>query len=169
MREGCDGKAPMGPPGSRKARRRLPFVIAAGLALVLLQGACAPELYQAEYVRRANAWLDHFARYRPRQVLRGQVTYYHDSLAGNHTANGEIYDPRMLTAASRTLPFGTIVRVVRLDNGRQVTLRINDRGPYGKKRRLLDLSRAAANRIGIITRGVADVRAEILWAPAHVR
>jgi rare lipoprotein A len=83
-------------------------------------------------------------------------------LAGNHTANGDIYDPSRMTAASRDLPFGSIVRVTRRDTGRSVIVRINDRGPFANRRRILDLSRAAAKRLDMIARGVADVRAEVL-------
>jgi rare lipoprotein A len=98
----------------------------------------------------------------PAVVLSGQVSYYSDSLAGNHTANGEIYDPERLTAASRDLPFGSIVRVIRRDTGAHVVVRINDRGPFGSRHRILDLSRAAARELGILKRGVAEVRAEVL-------
>jgi rare lipoprotein A len=105
------------------------------------------------------------AAYRSRDaavVLRGKATYYHDSLAGNHTANGEIYDPGRKTAASRDLPFGSVVRVTRLDNGRSVLVRVNDRGPFGDRRRILDLSRAAARELDMLERGVVEVRADVL-------
>ena len=136
-----------------------------GLLLALFAVGCGGELYSESYVARANAWLGNFTERPPLRTVRGEVTYYHDSLAGNYTANGEVYDPRMLTAASRTLRFGTVVRLVRVDNGRRVIVRVNDRGPYGRKRRLLDLSRAAARELGILQRGAARVRAEILWVP----
>lgn len=98
----------------------------------------------------------------PLVVLEGQASYYSDSLAGNHTANGEIYDPGRLTAASRDLPFGSIVRVTRRDTGTSVIVRVNDRGPFGSKKRILDLSRAAAAELRMLDRGVAPVRAEVL-------
>lgn len=98
---------------------------------------------------------------RPKRVQRGRVSYYHDSLAGNCTASGESYDPEAHTAASRTLPLGTIVRVVRLDNGQSVMVRINDRGPQ-RKRRILDLSRGAAESLDMIEKGVVRVRVEVL-------
>ncbi|MGB5808900.1 MAG: septal ring lytic transglycosylase RlpA family protein [Polyangiales bacterium] len=98
----------------------------------------------------------------PVDVLRGKASYYHDSLAGNHTANGERYRPKELTAAHRSLPFCTIVRVVRVDTGESVQVRINDRGPFGSKTRILDLSRAAAQKIHMIQAGVVEVRAEVL-------
>jgi rare lipoprotein A len=105
---------------------------------------------------------DDYAGREPVVVLEGDATYYSDSLAGNHTANGEIYDPGRLTAASRDLPFGSIVRVTRRDTGAAVLVRVNDRGPFGKKQRILDLSRAAAEQLNLIRRGHAPVRAEVL-------
>lgn len=98
----------------------------------------------------------------PLRTLSGAASYYHDSLAGRSTASGEPYDPRAFTAASRDLAFGTVLRVVRPDTGASVIVRVNDRGPFGRRRRLLDLSRAAAEELGMIQRGVADVRAEVL-------
>jgi rare lipoprotein A len=89
---------------------------------------------------------------------RGKATYYADSLAGRRTASGERYDPKAFTAAHRSLPFGTVVRVVRVDDGREVTVRINDRGPFAGEERVIDLSRAAAERIGMLRAGVVPVR-----------
>lgn len=104
-----------------------------------------------------------FANARAISTQTGRASYYHDSLHGNETANGERYDIHAFTAASRTLPFNTVVRVVRLDDpSRTVIVRVNDRGPFGDASRLLDLSRAAAERLGSIQMGVARVRLEIL-------
>lgn len=137
-----------------------------GAALALLLGACggtAPMRAQgARFSSEADPVESDFADRNPVVVLEGEATYYSDSLAGNHTTNGERYDPARLTAASRDLPFGTIVRVTRRDTGAQVIVRINDRGPWGKRRRILDLSRAAAAKLGILRRGVAEIRAEVL-------
>ncbi|UJR80605.1 Endolytic peptidoglycan transglycosylase RlpA [Sandaracinus amylolyticus] len=105
------------------------------------------------------------AAYSDRRALRsmvGAASYYHDSLAGRSTASGEPYDPTEYTAANRDLPFGTVLRIVRIDTGRSVIVRVNDRGPFGRRRRLLDLSRAAAEELGMIERGVVRVRAEVL-------
>jgi len=101
------------------------------------------------------------------KVLHGQATYYGDSLAGNKTASGEIYDPRAFTAAHRTLPFGSVVRVVRTDRKTHdfVYVRITDRGPFGGRRRIIDLSRAAAERLDMIRDGVVDVRVEVVSYP----
>jgi len=106
-----------------------------------------------------------FGDRRPRRTLRGKASYYHDSLAGNTTANGDIYDPARFTAASRDLAFGTVVRVTRIDNGAQVLVRINDRGPFRRKERILDLSRAAAEALDMIRAGVLRIRAEIVYVP----
>lgn len=86
----------------------------------------------------------------------GRASYYSDKLAGRKTANGERYDPRALTAAHRTLPFGTVV-VVRRSDGRSVRVRINDRGPFGDNGRVIDLSRRAAEELGMMRAGVVDV------------
>ena len=99
---------------------------------------------------------------RPVQVLHGKASYYHDSLSGNLTANGEYYRFGRISAAHLTLPFCTVVRVIRKDTGHTVIVRVNDRGPYGKQGRILDLSRAAAEAIGMIHKGVVPIRAEVL-------
>jgi rare lipoprotein A len=85
------------------------------------------------------------------------ASWYGRRFHGRRTASGERYNMNALTAAHRTLPFGTRVRVERLDNGRHVVVRINDRGPFVKGR-VIDLSREAARRLGILGAGVASVR-----------
>jgi len=77
------------------------------------------------------------------------------------TASGERFDRNALTAAHRTLPFGTRVRVTNHRNGRSVVVRINDRGPYGRGR-IIDVSEAAARRLGMIDAGVVPVRLEVV-------
>ena len=84
-----------------------------------------------------------------------EASYYADSLAGNPTASGTPYDPAKLTAAHRTLEFGTKLRIVREGYG-EVRVTVNDRGPFIDGR-VIDLSRAAAEQIDMITAGVADV------------
>jgi rare lipoprotein A len=95
----------------------------------------------------------------------GKATWYSDSLAGRPTASGEPYDPGELTAAHRTLPFGTRVRVTNLRNDRSVVVRVNDRGPFGRADRIIDLSRAAAEGLEMIRAGVVPVRLEVVSAP----
>ena len=95
-------------------------------------------------------------------TLEGEASYYSDRLAGHKTASGERYQPSALTAAHRSLPLGTILRVTRRDGKRSVLVRINDRGPFGSERRILDLSRAAFERLGKLRAGVLEVRAEVV-------
>ena len=106
-----------------------------------------------------------YAGFRPEQTTRGKATYYSDSLAGRPTASGEKYQPEAFTAAHRTLPFGTIVRVVREDGGQAVVVRITDRGPFGEAKRIIDVSRAAAERLDMLRDGVIPVRVEVLEVP----
>jgi rare lipoprotein A (peptidoglycan hydrolase) len=89
------------------------------------------------------------------------ASWYGPGFYGNRTANGEIYTGNDLTAAHKSLPFGTRVRVTNLNNGRSVVVRINDDGPHVGGR-VIDLSRAAASRIGLLSSGVAPVRLEVL-------
>jgi rare lipoprotein A len=96
------------------------------------------------------------------QVQRGKATYYSDALAGRSTASGEPYDPRAFTAAHRKLPFGSVVRVTVEATGANVYVRINDRGPFAGHGRIIDVSRAAAEELGLIRPGVLDVRVEVL-------
>ncbi|SKA15861.1 rare lipoprotein A [Chitinophaga eiseniae] len=86
----------------------------------------------------------------------GKASYYADSFDGKRTANGETFRQRHLTAAHRTLPFGTRVKVVNIANGRTVKVRINDRGPFAPGR-IIDLSKKAASKLGMINTGVANV------------
>lgn len=95
-------------------------------------------------------------------TLEGEASYYSDRLSGHKTASGEPYRPRALTAAHRSLPLGTVLRVTRRDGKRSVVVRINDRGPFGSERRILDLSRAAFERLGTPRAGVLEVRAEVV-------
>ncbi len=91
-------------------------------------------------------------------VQRGIASWYGEA---QMTASGERFDPRGMTAAHRTLPLGTRVRVTNTRNGRSVIVRINDRGPYGKGR-IIDLSEAAAKQLDMIDAGVAPVTLEVV-------
>jgi len=97
---------------------------------------------------------------RPRPQV-GLASYYAHEWHGHRTASGERYDMRAMTAAHRTLPFGTRVRVQNLANGRVVAVRINDRGPF-RKDRIIDLSYGAALKLGIVGPGVARVKIRVL-------
>ena len=95
----------------------------------------------------------------------GLASYYHDKYHGRQTASGEIFNTQQFTAAHRTLPFGTKVRVTLLDSRRSVVVRINDRGPFVSGR-VIDLSRAAARELGIEKAGLAKVSVVIIPPPA---
>jgi rare lipoprotein A len=91
----------------------------------------------------------------------GFASYYGREFAGRRTASGERYDPHRLTAAHRSLPFGTRLLVTNLDNGRSVVVRVNDRGPQ-RRDRILDVSSRAAERLGFASAGLARVRIDPL-------
>jgi len=89
-------------------------------------------------------------------IARGLASWYGEPFHGRRTASGEVYDMNELTAAHKTLPFGTRVRVRHARTGKEVTVRINDRGPHVPGR-IIDLSRAAASALGIVQGGVGRV------------
>lgn len=91
----------------------------------------------------------------------GHASFYGNEFAGKATASGEAFNPRLLTAAHRTLPIGSRVRVTHSRSGKAVIVRINDRGPFSGNR-AIDLSQAAADRIGITEAGTARVRLALL-------
>jgi rare lipoprotein A len=94
----------------------------------------------------------------------GKASYYHDRFHGHRTASGAAYNKNALSAAHKTLPLGTQVLVTDTRSGRSVVVRINDRGPYARGR-VIDLSRAAAREIGLVNKGVASVRLDVLDGP----
>ena len=94
-------------------------------------------------------------------VSTGEASWYGPGFFGNRTASGEVLRPGTLTAAHRSLPFGTRVRVTNLWNGRSAVVRINDRGPFHGAR-VIDLAHGAANQLGLVASGVAKVKLEVL-------
>lgn len=94
-------------------------------------------------------------------IGEGMASYYGAEFAGSRTANGERFDPNGLTAAHRTLAFHSRVAVTNLSNGKEVIVRVNDRGPWGNGR-VIDISHAAAREIGMHRSGTARVRLELL-------
>ena len=91
------------------------------------------------------------------ETQTGNASYYADKLNGHSTASGEAYNSSKMTAAHRKLPFGTMVTVTNLANGKQVTVRVNDRGPFVSGR-IIDISKAAAKQIEMVGAGVAKVK-----------
>jgi rare lipoprotein A len=112
---------------------------------------CAPSLTVSRGKGQA-------ASFGPRE---GMASYYAKKFHGRKTASGERFNMRKFTAAHRTLPFGTRVRVTNLSNGKSVVVRVNDRGPF-KRGRIIDVSYAAAKAIGMVRAGTARVRIEIV-------
>lgn len=155
-----------------RARRRSSFAaFGAAAALVATLGLAgdargrAPQDETPVVGRAASQQVfvpaDHRAPAAERAIRGGEASYYHDSLAGNPTASGTPYRPGALTAAHRTLPLGSKVRVTDVDTGRSVVVEVNDRGPFAKHR-VIDLSRAAAQQIGLIQRGHTKVQLEVI-------
>jgi len=97
--------------------------------------------------------------YYPEEV--GQASWYGSNFHGKFTANGEVYNMKDMTAAHRTLPLPSIVKVINLDNGKTAIVRINDRGPFSSKR-IIDLSESVANELGFKENGVANVKVQFL-------
>lgn len=99
-------------------------------------------------------------------IQQGNASYYANKFVGRRTASGQIFRQHRRTAASKTIPFGTKVKVTNLENGRSVKVRINDRGPYVQGR-IIDLTRKAARKIGLLQQGVAPVRLKYKVKPGH--
>jgi peptidoglycan lytic transglycosylase len=102
------------------------------------------------------------------RVQLGLASWYGPGFHGEETASGEIFNQNKLVAAHRTLPLGSVIRVTNLENGRRVTLRVIDRGPYGRNFRngtIVDVSRGAARRLGFIKDGLVRVRLEVISVP----
>jgi rare lipoprotein A len=97
-------------------------------------------------------------------VEEGMASWYGIPFNGRRTSNGEIYDMHQMTAAHRTLPFNAMIRVTNLVNGQQTEVRVNDRGPFVANR-IIDLSLAAAQSIGMVGPGTAHVRLEVVSGP----
>jgi rare lipoprotein A (peptidoglycan hydrolase) len=137
--------APFGAPfywalGGGRIRRWTAVAVVAGLSLVVV------------VVGSASA----------NQVIRGRAVYYSNVYSGQTMACGRTYRPWKMVAAHRSLPCGTRLRVTNKANGRKVTVTVRDRGPYGDRARVLDVSRRAAKRLGFIRKGITRIRAVVL-------
>jgi rare lipoprotein A len=97
------------------------------------------------------------------QVQTGKASFYADKFEGSPTASGEKYKHNKLTAAHKTLPFGTRIKVTNLSNSQTVEVTVNDRGPYVENR-VIDLSKSAAEKLGFVNQGIADVKLEVIDA-----
>ncbi len=119
------------------------------VAIVLAAAACGPSTPKKTPTAKTG-------------VQSGLATWYGGRHHGGPTASGERFNKNAMTAAHRTFPMGTRVRVTNERNGRSVIVRINDRGPFGNKRRIIDVSEAAARKLGMIEAGVVPVRVEVV-------
>lgn len=133
---------------------RLRTWLLAPLSLALMVVGCAERAPTPSKTDTATPTQTRFSQ-------QGKASFYARMHHGQRTANGERHDQQAMVAAHRSLPFGTLVRVTNLQNQKQVIVRINDRGPFVRGR-IIDLSRAAAERIGMIDNGTVRVRIETL-------
>lgn len=133
---------------SRSSQNSQRLLWAVGLSLGMLVSACS-------WVPKGASQLDVGIE------DRGVASWYGESFHGKQAANGELFDMEAMTAAHRTLPLGSVVRVVNLANGKHLHVRITDRGPYVNNR-ILDLSRGAATRLGMMEGGLSHVRIQLV-------
>lgn len=166
---GCGGsqpaKAPLDPARQPKsARGSYVSVGASGAKSAEIQPqSVAPDASAPSHPPSASSeqLAGRFATTRALAVQQGSASYYSDAFAGRSTASGTPYEPHAFTAAHRNLPFGTVLRVTRRDGGQVVYVRVTDRGPYARGR-IVDLSRAAAEQLGMMRAGVVKVKVEIM-------
>ncbi|WP_010410790.1 septal ring lytic transglycosylase RlpA family protein [Citromicrobium sp. JLT1363] len=166
-----------------KSQRRylIGGIAALGVSTAAFAGAFANESNSPDVVKlgagKASVEAEPLTAYEPRPtpsatgeptpvtsespMAGGEASYYGNELAGNRTASGEVFDPQKLTAAHRTLPLGSKVRVTNPRNGQSVVVRINDRGPFHGNR-VIDLSTAAARTIGLIRSGTGRVNLALM-------
>ncbi len=104
------------------------------------------------------------AKVKPGHSQKGIASYYHDKFHGRKTASGQVYNKNIPSAAHKTLPLGTKVKVTDTKTGKSIVVKVNDRGPFIGGR-IIDLSRSAARQLGILKRGLARVEVEVLSVP----
>jgi rare lipoprotein A len=133
------------------------------LSALLLLTACSfnPRYERAGYERDQGGYPEATESRDRGYTQTGMISYYADKFHGKKTASGQTFDKNAMTAAHRSLAFGTRLKVTNLANGRSVTVTVNDRGPFAHGR-ILDLSEAAAREIGMLGKGTAKARIEVL-------
>ncbi len=132
------------------------------LAAAVVFGLCAENVHSATLAEPTPVAIA--KKSSKTKVEKGEASYYADKFNGRTTASGEKFSNSKMTAAHRTLAFGTVVKVTNLSNGKSVKVTINDRGPF-KKGRVIDLSKAAAKKLDMVTAGVANVTVEVVSTP----
>ena len=131
-------------------RREIKLVVLILFAVLLIYGCSTAPRYREVP-----------GRFKVGQTWTGLASWYGPKFHGRKTANGEKYNMNGMTAAHRELPFNTVIEVTHLRTGKNCRVRINDRGPF-KGKRILDLSKGAAKKIGMIQEGVVEVRIRII-------
>jgi rare lipoprotein A len=136
------------------------FLLVVILGVLLACSGCAGSTHRKGYTRVTKS-----SRVQKKAEIgytfTGDASYYGKGFDGKKTASGEIFDRNAMTCAHRSLPFGTKLKVVRVKTGASVVVRVNDRGPYAKKR-VLDLSEAAGKVLGLDKAGHAEVKAVVV-------
>ena len=136
------------------------FLLVVVLGVLLACSGCAGSTHRKGYIRVTKS-----SRVQKKAEIgytfTGDASYYGKGFDGKKTASGEIFDRNAMTCAHRSLPFGTKLKVVRVKTGASVVVRVNDRGPYAK-RRVLDLSEAAGKVLGLDKAGHAQVTATVI-------
>lgn len=140
---------------------KIRFIIILFISFFLFSCASTPRFSQKEGNASGRTTVGRGGRGDVLLSLDGVASYYADEFHGRQTSNGEIFDMNGISAAHRTFPFGTIVRVTNLENNRQIVVRINDRGPFVDGR-MIDLSLGAAKELEMISKGTAKVKLEVI-------
>ena len=138
----------------------LPIIISLSGVILVVNCSSSPR-YTTGSRSRSNPVKKVNSTAKSKKTLKGISSYYGEDFHGKLTANGEVYDMYGLTAAHKTLPLNTIVRVTNMENEKSLILRINDRGPYVKGR-MLDCSYGAALKLGFIGNGTTKVKVEVI-------
>jgi len=138
----------------------LPIIISLSGVILVVNCSSSPR-YTTGSRSRSNPVKKVNSTAKSKKILKGISSYYGEDFHGKLTANGEVFDMYGLTAAHKTLPLNTIVRVTNLENKKSLILRINDRGPYVKGR-MLDCSYGAALKLGFIGNGTTKVKVEVI-------
>ena len=138
----------------------LPIIISLSGVILVVNCSSSPR-YTTGSRSRSNPVKKVNSTEKSKKILKGISSYYGEDFHGKLTANGEVYDMYGLTAAHKTLPLNTIVRVTNMENEKSLILRINDRGPYVKGR-MLDCSYGAALKLGFIGNGTTKVKVEVI-------
>jgi rare lipoprotein A len=152
----------------RAVFRRRPFLVAMCSGLLLSQGCAmlqrSSDTSAPAKPETAKPPIEKTPPTQAKLPQTGEASWYGAQHQGKRTASGEIFDQRLFTAAHRTLPFGSKIKVTNLANGKSVEVRINDRGPFAEDR-IIDLSGAAAKALELLQSGKATVRLEQLSEP----